>query len=216
MVFSSVSLSADEFSERYGNGVVHIATDTIGSVEFYSAPGSAVTHVLSFTPGAWSEYAYFTLFDDSATVPKWFSTLFLMKSQEYARVDIAALDSAQGYYRTILKDDQGREVWVKKARHVSFLSWFGFYSQMASIEMINDTVILFEKPDIKAQRVNYTSIYGRELQGTMTPLRTNGYWMEVEYQIITNDPIMNVQKYKGWILWRDDKRPLISYNLMGC
>lgn len=215
--FGGISLSADDFERNYGKGVLHIATDSITTIEFYSGPNSAVTHRLKFMDHVLSPAVYTPTFDGSDEgFPAWFKTLFLMKSEEYSRVDIIALDSSAGFYRTILRDDDNQEVWVKKAPNVRFLSWFGFYNTMASIEMENDTVILFEKADAKSKRVNYTAIFGRENARTMTPLRVSGYWMEVEIEITTQDPVLHTQKYKGWILWRNDKRPLVTYNLMGC
>lgn len=208
--------NADEFEKKYGSGVVHIATDSITQINFYSSPGSAVTHRLEFVDGVFTGTPWVAALDSTAAFPDWFSTLFLMKSEEYARVDLIALDSLKEYYRTILIDGQGQEVWVKKAPHVQFLSWFGFYNTMSSIEMENDTVILFEKADAKSKRVNYTSIFGRDRVRTMTPLRVSGYWMEVEIEITTQDPVLHAQKYTGWILWRNDQRPLVTYNLMGC
>src|SRR3989338_1278139 len=108
------SATADEFEKKYGSGVIHISTDSIYSIEFYSSPESAITHRLEFLPVAWSLTNYYPMFDSSANMPSWFMPLFMTKSAEYSRVDIIARDSSKGFYRTVLKDDQGREVWLKK------------------------------------------------------------------------------------------------------
>ncbi len=213
-------VSADEFEKKYGNGVVHIQFDSLYLVEFFSAPGAPTpSHHVSILRNAWNIGTHYVNFDSihfADTVPGWFTPLYYITRGEYARIDIVAIDSAGGYYRTILKDDQGRDVWVKKQKHITFLTWLGFYNTVASIELNDGDLILYDKPDPKSKRVNYTPMMGTDDRATMRALELNGHWMKVEIQIPQRDPMMSWKTYTGWIKWRDEKQPLIKYNLMGC
>ncbi len=140
----------------------------------------------------------------------------MTKSAEYSRVDIIARDSSKGFYLTVLKDDQGREVWLKKTKHARFLTWFGFYSTMASIEPSSNEIILYTAPNDNAPQVNYTNIIGKDNPATMRPLDVQFFWMKVEMQVQDPDPAKPSKVYTGWIKWRNEKEPLIKYNLMGC
>ena len=208
--------SADEFEKNFGKGVIHINTDSTLQVEFYSAPGSAVSHRLFFTGGAWAINSYIAGMDTGFFIPPWFQALFMMKSAEYSRVDIIGVDSLNGYYRTILKDDEDKEVWVKKTKQVSFLTWFGFYRTVATIELVSRDLILHDEPFVKSHRVNYSAIYQSQEHETMRPLEVKGYWMKVEIQFPDADPKLPWHVHSGWIQWRDEKQPLVTYNLMGC
>jgi hypothetical protein len=57
---------------------------------------------------------------------------------------------------------------------------------------------------------------GPDDRASMRALEVKGYWMKVEIQIPQRDPMMSWKTYTGWIKWRDEKQPLIKYNLMGC
>jgi hypothetical protein len=210
-------VSADEFEKNYGNGVVHIQPDSIFNIEFYDAPNGEVIHRLGFFHNAWAmgrTVVTFDRFRDS--VPAWFKTEYFIPNGEYARVDIKAVDSVDGFYRTLLRDSANREVWIKKQKHVSFLSWLGFYNTVANVELNQGDIILYNSPDPKSKRVNYTPMIGPDDRGSMRALEIKGRWMKVELQFPQRDPMMTWQKFTGWIQWRDDKQPLIKYNLMGC
>lgn len=213
----AILVHADEFEKNYGNGVVHIRPDSIFNIEFYSAPNSEVTHHLSFFHNAWSLGRTMVTFDRMIdSCPSWFKTQYFIANGEYARIDIIAIDSADGFYRTNLRDSANREVWIKKQKHVVFLSWLGFYNTVASIELNQGELILFDKPDSKSKQVNYTSMMEKDERGHMRALEIKGHWMKVEIQIPQRDPMMSWKTYTGWIKWRDEKQPLIRYNLMGC
>jgi len=216
-LLTSAVLFADEFEKNYGNGVIHIQPDSFTTVDFYAGPDSAFTYRLHMQSGSWS----FSPIVNGAmmvgtTIPQWFSTLYFIPYGEYARVDIIAIDSGKGYYRTILKDDNGREVWIKKTEEVSYLSWFGFYQSVASVEFISGEVIFYERPDPKSLQRKYTQMYPDQEKTTMRPLEVKGMWMKVETRFPDPDPQKPWHVYTGWIKWRDDKQPLIKYNLMGC
>jgi hypothetical protein len=214
----SIAVRADEFRDKHGNGVLHIQADSVFMYEFYSAPGSPVTHRLTLLRNAWSldhHSYYFDTLKKFDTLPPWFTTLFFIPSGEYGRIDIAALDSSQGYYRTILKDEQGREVWVKKSNHTRFLTWFDFYATMSSIELISDALILYSGPTEKSKPTDYTTVIDDDRQW-MTPMEIKDFWMKVEIRVPDNDPAKPDRVYSGWIQWRDENQPLIKYNLMGC
>ena len=217
LLFSSV-LSADEFEKKYGRGVVHIQPDSFSTIEFFSAPDSQITHCISILRNAWNIGTHYVNFDTllNSAPPAWFSTLYYIPTGEYARIDIIAVDSSNGYYRTLLKDDKGREVWIKKSKGVSFLSWFGFYSTVSSIQLESGDVTLFEKPDDKAVRVDYSYLVPLDHIPTFRPLEVKGNWMKVELQLPDSDPEIPWHVYTGWIRWRDDQKPLVKYNLMGC
>lgn len=40
--------------------------------------------------------------------------------------------------------------------------------------------------------------------------------MKVELRIPGRDPIATESVFIGWIKWRDEKQPLVKYNLIGC
>lgn len=210
-------LYADEFEKNYGNGVVHINPDSIFHIEFYSSPNGEVTHLLTVTHNAWSLGRTMVTFDKMIdSFPQWFATEFFITNGEYSRLDIKAIDSVSGFYRTTLRDTANREVWIKKQKHVSFLSWLGFYNTVATIELNEGDLILYDKPDAKSKRVNYTPMMSADDRGYMRALEIKGQWMKVELQIPEHDPLMSWKTYTGWVRWRDDKQPLIKYNLMGC
>lgn len=215
-LLTSISLFADEFEKKYGRGVVHIEPESLSVIDFYSGPGSQATHQLEFKPVPGVAEVYYPLLDTSRNIPAWFNTLFLMKSAEYSRVDIIALDSSKGFYMTILKDDAGREVWVKKSKYISFITWFGFYTQMASIELLTQEIILYTEPSDKAPQINYTTIMNEDERSFMRVVDVQYFWMKVELHVPEPDPKKSWKVYTGWIKWRNEKEPLIKYNLMGC
>lgn len=209
--------SADEFEKKYGNGVVHIQADSIQKIDFYDAPNGAVIHSLHITRNAWSLDRTMITFDRAIdSLPPWFKTEYFIPDGEYARIDIISLDSTRDFYRTNLRDTANHEIWIRKQKHVTFLSWFQFYNTVANIELKEDELILFDQPDPKSKRINYTSMMSADDRAKMRPLEVNGHWMKVEIQIPQRDPMMSWKTYSGWIQWRDDKQPLITYNLMGC
>ena len=214
------SLTADEFEKNYGRGVVHLQLDSMHTIEFFSTPEATTpSHHISILRNAWNIGTHYVSFDSihfADTVPHWFTALYYIPTGEYARIDIIATDSSNGFYRTILKDDQGREVWIRKSKHVSFLSWFGFYRTVASIQLIGGDCILYDKPDAKSNQLNYNKMYPDEGRIQMRPLEVQGNWMKVEIQIPQHDPLLQWKTYNGWIQWRDEKQPLVKYNLMGC
>lgn len=216
----SLHLPADEFENKYGRGVVHIQFDSVSTVEFFSAPGAeTASHHISILRNAWNIGTHYVSFDSINfvdTVPKWFSPLFYITRGEYARIDIIAVDSSNGYYRTILKDDQGRDVWVKKSKHIQFLSWFGFYSSVANIELVSTEIILSDSPTERAHRVNHTNLIPQDGKYSLRPLEVKGFWMKVELQYPDVFPGLPWHIHTGWIQWRDEKQPLVKYNLMGC
>lgn len=216
LLFVSAHLLADEFEKTYGRGVVHIQPDSLSVIDFYSEPGSPIIHQLEFKPLPAATDVYFPVLDTSRNFPTWFNPLFAMKSAEYSRVDIIAVDSSEGYYKTILRDDLDREVWVKKSKYISFLTWFGFYSQMSSVELLTDKIILYSEPGDKATQVDYTAIMNEDERSFMRVLDVQYFWMKVELQVAEPDPKKPWKTYTGWIKWRDEKQPLIKYNLMGC
>ncbi|HTF02447.1 MAG TPA: hypothetical protein VK826_00415 [Bacteroidia bacterium] len=221
LVLCCITANADEFRDTYGNGVIHIEVDSVSQINFYSAPGSKITHRISFLRNAWNigtHYYHFDTLNAFHTMPQpsWFKTLFCIPSGEYARIDIVAVDSSGDYYRTILKDDSAREVWVKRSKHITFLTWFGFYSQMSSIELPSKEIILFSLPNEKSRQINYTKKMAEDERSSMSPLEVQGSWMKVELQYPDSDPEKPWHIHTGWIQWRDEKQPLIKYNLVGC
>ena len=217
LLTGSIGLFADEFEKNYGNGVVHFQIDSISSVEFYSAPNGKVIHNMHITRNAWSIDRIMVTFDRLIdSFPSWFAPEYFITHGEYARLDIKAIDSTDGFYRTILRDSANQEIWIKKQKHVYFLSWLGFYNSVSSIEPISDIIILYDKPDPKSKAVNYSLMMNEDERGFMAPLEIKGQWMKVEIHIPEQDPLLSWKTYTGWIKWRDDKQPLIAYNLMGC
>ncbi len=219
VVLTSFVLHADEFRNKYGNGIIHIQPDSVFKIEFYSAPNSAVTHAIKFTHYAWSTDRTFFHFDTFSTIdslPIWFESLFFITHGENSRIDLVAIDSSKDFYRTILKDDLGREVWIKKSKHVQFITWFGFYCTMASIQLNSDTVILYSGPTEQSKATDYTNVVHGDNLAQMRPLEVKFFWMKVEIRIPNEDPAKPEKILTGWIKWRDEKAPLIKYNLMGC
>lgn len=211
---------ADEFEKNYGRGVVHIQFDSVSTVQFFSTPGATTaSHHISILRNAWNIGTHYVSFDSihfADSVPRWFSPIYYITRGEYARIDIIAVDSSNGYYRTILKDDQGRDVWVKKSKHIQFLSWFGFYSSVANIELASAEINLYDSPTERAHRVNHTNMLPPDGRYSMRPLEVKGFWMKVELQYPDPFPGLPWHIHTGWIQWRDEKQPLVKYNLMGC
>lgn len=222
ILFSLTTLivSADEFEKNYGKGVVHIQFDSIYQLHFFSSPQATTpSHNIFIMRDAWSLGTHYVSFDSIHfvdSVPRWFTTVFYLPRAENARIDIIATDSVNGFYRTILKDDQGRDVWLKKSKYCTFLTWFGFYNTVSSIEPSEGDVILYDKPDPKSKRINYTPMMEPGEPSSMRALEVNGQWMKVELRFPQHDPMLSWKTYTGWIKWRDDKQPLVKYNLMGC
>lgn len=217
LLFGISPLHADEFEMNYGNGVVHIQADSISTLSMYDGPNGKEIHTLSLTHNAWSLGRTMITFDRLIdSVPAWFATEYFIVRGEYARIDIRTVDSTEGFYRTTLRDSANRPIWIKKHKHVFFLSWLRFYQSVASVELNDGDLILYDKPDPKSKRVNYTSLYNPEDLRSLRPIEIKGHWMKVEIQIPERDPLLSWKTYTGWIKWRDDKQPLISYNLMGC
>lgn len=222
-VFTSALVFADEFEKQYGRGVVHIQPDSFFTIEFYSGPdGAKVSHRIGILRNAWNIGTNYISFDTLQlttrvdSLPRWFSTLFFVPTGEYARIDIIALDSSNGFYRTILKDEKGQDVWVKKSKGTTFLTWFGFYSTMSSIEPLSENIVLYASPTDRAHVIDFTAMYAADQRHTMRPLEMQYFWMKVEIQYPDPDPKQPWHVYTGWIKWRDEKQPLVKYNLIGC
>lgn len=217
---ASIVLSADEFEKKYGRGVVHIRPDSFSIIDFFSGPDAeTATHRISILRNAWNigtHYTYLDSFMAPDSTPEWFSTLYFIPTGEYARIDIIAIDSSNGFYRTILKDDKGRDVWVKKSKGATFLTWFGFYCTVSNIEPLSENIVLYESPNDKAQQLDFTNMYPPDERHTMRPLEVQYFWMKVEIQYPDPDPQQPWHVYTGWIKWRNEKQPLVKYNLMGC
>lgn len=217
LLLCMADLFADEFEKNYGNGVVHIQADSIDFLQFYSSPNGEVIHSLSIirstAPLSKTMITFDTLID---SVPGWFATEYFITHGEYARIDIRALDSANGFYRSTLRDSSNRELWIKKQKHVSFLNWLGFYQTVASIELNDGDLILYETPDVKSKSMNYTPMVNPDDPNALRAMEIKGYWMRVEFDAPTKDPHVPWRTYTGWIKWRNEKQPLIRYNLMGC
>lgn len=116
-LFIVTTTRADEFENVYGKGVLHLPIEIYSQVEMYSSPQSQVTHTLHLMHNAWSYQRTMLHFDaipQSDSLPSWFTPLALFVSGESERLDFIVLDSMDGFYRTNLKDDQNREVWLKK------------------------------------------------------------------------------------------------------
>ncbi len=216
-IFVANLVSADEFEKNYGKGVVHIQADSVNDIVFYSAPNGEITHRISMFRNAWALNLTRVTFDHMMdSFPSWFKTEYFIADGEYARIDIKAVDSVDGFYRTLLRDSANREVWIKKQKHVSFLSWLSFYNTVANIELKEGDVILYKAADPKSKHVNYSPMISHDNRGNMRAIEIKGHWMRVELQFPSEDPAKPWNIYTGWIKWRDDKQPLIRYNLMGC
>ncbi len=215
-LLSTGMLLADEFEKNYGNGVIHIQPDSFTTIDFYSGPDSAFTYRLHIQSNSWS---FSPIVNGTMIVgtqiPQWLSTLYFLPCGAHARVDILAVDSSKAYYRTILEDDKGREVWIKKVEEVSFLSWFGFFRSVASIRLLSEEIILHNKPREKSKKRNCSQIYSPVEVRYARPLEMKGHWLKVEIQYPDNNPDLPWHVETGWIKWRDEKQLLITYSLMG-
>lgn len=211
---------ADEFTDNYGNGVLHIKGNAWTTITMYSAPNSKPSHTIGVTRHAWSLDRNMISFDDFQIVdslPPWLTCLFFRLSDEEPRIDIVAIDSASGFYRTILKDNEGREVWIKKDTNTTFLPWFDFYKTMSSIEVVSEELILYAAPTLKSKPSNHTDkIHNEEQRAYMKPIELKSYWMKVELHVPNLGPDVRETIYTGWIQWRNEKEPLITYNRMDC
>jgi hypothetical protein len=122
-------VSADEFQKKYGNGVVHIQIDSLDGLMMYTDINGDPAHTLYIMRHAWALDRTMITFDRLIdSVPPWFKTEYFITSGEYARIDIIALDSTGGFYRTNLRDTANREIWIRKQKHVTFLTWLQFYN----------------------------------------------------------------------------------------
>lgn len=211
---------ADEFTDKYGNGVLHIEGSAWGIITMYSSPNSKPTHTLAVIRNSTYMNPNMIQFDKIKPIdslPTWFSCLFLRVSDEEPRIDIVAIDSASGFYRTILKDNEGREVWIKKDTNTTFLPWFDFYKTMSSIEVVSEELILYAAPTLKSKPSNHTDkMHNDEQRAYMKPIEVKGFWMKVELHVPNLGPDVSETIYTGWIQWRNEKEPLIEYNRMGC
>ena len=77
---------------------------------------------------------------------------------------------------------------------------------------------------VSQQQINYASTCRiRPLRKTPESSRNwrgraieiKGSWMKVE-MFEANEETEKIDKKTGWILWRNEKEPLIKFNLIGC
>jgi hypothetical protein len=213
-IFFASSIKADEFAKNYGIGTISLQLDSFAALELWESPDDKTPlHFFSVQrdPANRPHFIFDHLKQDS--IPAWFVPMVNYINNENSRLDFNCLEETALYYKTNLKCESGKYIWIQKTKGVKFLSWMDFYLSVVSVEHVNDTVAIFESPTERSGRFNYTISSSRRIQ--LTPLEIKGDWMKVDAFEFTEDGVQSDKK-SGWIRWRDDKDPLIKFNLMGC
>lgn len=206
---------ADEFTAKYGIGTLTLQLDSITNLEMWESPDDKTpSHFFSIQrdPANGPHFIFDNLKQDS--VPRWFMPMIVFINNENSRIDFNCLDETPLYYKTNLICESGKYIWIQKTKKIKFLSWLNFYLSMASVECMSDTVSIYESPTERSGRFNYIiPSTSRRIQITLIAIKGN--WMQVDAFEINAEGI-ETEKKSGWIRWRNEKEPLIKFNLMGC
>lgn len=216
LLFNSFA-SADEFEKKHGIGVIRVPLDSLAGLYLYELPNdeAAFHFILTMQDTAHPSLRHFyfdNLKEDS--FPSWFTPLIFYTNIENCRLEINCLEETTLFYKTNLKSESGKNIWVRKEKQIHFLPWLNFYLGMASLEYSGDAALIYEKPMVNSTHFYFTTTpaNGRVM---IIPIEIQGSWMKVE-MFETNENAEKIDKKAGWILWRNDKEPLIKFNLMGC
>lgn len=216
-LFFASFLKADEFVNKHGIGTIHVPLDSLGTLDLWESPDDkAPMHSIVTT----RELLYPTLnhltFDQLKrdSVPSWFTPLVFFVNIENCRLDFNCLEETKLYYKTNLKCESGKYLWIQKTEEIKFVPWLSFYKSLMGLYYVNDTVAIYEKPTTESMRFNF-NISDASHRIELIPVEIKGSWMKVELYETGLDEEKKEMKY-GWIRWRDEKDPLIKFNLMGC
>lgn len=211
------SVSADEFAKNHGIGVIHISLDSLAGLYLSESPNDETgSHfILTMQDSAYPSLRHFyfdNLKEDS--VPSWFTPLVFYTNIESCRLEINCLEENAQFYKTNLKSESGNYTWIRKEEHIQLLPWLNFYLRMGNVEYRGDTALLFETPTRNSGRFYFTTTpaNGRVM---IIPIEIKGSWMKVE-MFEANIEADKAGRKTGWILWRNEKGPLIKFNLIGC
>ncbi|MCX6310216.1 MAG: hypothetical protein NT084_01090 [Bacteroidetes bacterium] len=219
MFFCVSSVRADEFEKTHGLGIIQIDLDSLISLDFWEAPDDILPiHIMTaHRELLYPEQAHFT-FDrlKQDSIPAWFNTLYFYSGIESRRLDINCLGENGQYFQTNLKSESGKFLWIRKSMGVVFKQWIDFYLSVTNLEYVSDTVLLYDNPTNKVQAFPFFPGPGpASSRIVLAPIEISGIWMKVDI-IETNEFGDALRKNSGWILWRNEKEPLVTFNLMGC
>jgi hypothetical protein len=214
-LFFAFGAKADEFTDKYGIGTITLLLDSVTNLEMWESPDDK-TPVHFFSLQRDPANGPQLIFDNlkHGIIPSWFEPMIIYVNSETSRLDFYCLEETPLYYKTNLKCESGKYIWIQKSKNIHFMPWFVFYHSVASVECISDTLAIFEKPTERSGRFNYI-IPSTSRRVQIKPLEMKGDWMQVEAFEINEEGIES-EKKSGWIRWRNEKEPLIKYNLMGC
>ena len=211
LIFSFCSHSQNKIDEVAGLGILKYTCNSIPSeIAFYN---SLEEEKPVFTIGFLDDNNNYVLTNKADTL--FYPLTFFREdyNQPYI-LQIKYLDEKKSCYKVSMGEgNYKKEYWIKTSIVPEKISWLDFYQSQCSIEMANDSLFIFSKPDSKSYVEFYTDKnFIFKIQYSLKPISIDGDWMEVEleYKELKQQPI------SGWIKWKNDKRILITYNRMCC
>jgi len=214
------SAFADEFADNYGIGILDINTSKPNTNVFllYSddtADGYIHIKFDTVMKVECTDYKYEMLKHD----PILFAPEVFHKSEgcNPYKLQFFCIEKKGGMYKVRCGNIQNISLWLKTDCEVKIIPFIDFYKQMCSVEMNADSDYVFrDKPNAKMLTpvVLDANTPFKKSSFRLKPILIKGDWMQVDIEFSNDHKPMKLQRL--WIKWRDDKKPLITYNIMCC
>src|SRR3990172_2049211 len=206
------SAFANEFADNYGIGILDINTsknNTSVSFHFSKSIVGMYFNIRFDTvmKAECTDYKFTILIDDS----NYFAPEVFHKSEgcNPYKLQFFCLEKKDGWYKVRMNNKKRTYAWLLTDCEAKIIPFIDFYKQMCSVEVNSDSDNVFlEKPNKKAKVVYSISSYSsfNEPKFSLKPLQIKSDWMEVQIEFpYKTKP---TKQLKGWIKWRNDKKPL--------
>ncbi|HEU4717387.1 MAG TPA: hypothetical protein VFU15_06130 [Bacteroidia bacterium] len=206
------SLKAGNFESRYGIGVVHVEPYNFFSIQFWKKPSDVIPYEqVNFLRDSSGKFLHFYFSDaDTDSAPAWFAPeIFTMKS-DTPRIDMFCIEQSGDWCNVIVNSGTGKSMWIHTGPDTKFRTWEEFYAEFSMITLTDAEAQIYPKPDLKAKHKKVTAKLSPGQAQKILPGAIQDRWMNVTV-IVTGPDGKEVSKTTGWILWRDDDKPLVNY-----
>lgn len=219
LLFTGFSSRADNFEKHYGIGFVTVDIDSINSLPCWLQPERKVLwNEIVFThdsAAVWDLKATFRGKPDSVFQQEFHPEIFY-GSIEKRGLEFRCVKQKGNWAEVIVNNSTFRTAWVQLDKNCRFISHFDFYHTKSSLEFATDDKRVFVE---QSERSAVIDLRGWLADGQnherIQVVAIRGNRMQVEV-VIYNSGMDEVYRCKGWITWRDNDKPLVTYNIMGC
>jgi len=214
----SLVLRADEFQNTYGIGVIHVDLDSVKWIDFMEStedqfPSHRMEIVRDSTSSDYVDFRIDKLKTDS--IPPWFKVIYYNRNHQHKQIDFYCMISVAGkIFQTNIKCPDGQLLWLQKAPGIRFENWPEFYKSANTIHVLSYSYLkVYEQPDTTAKPNILRSVMSNESEPVMNVIEVKENWMKVAFlnpRNATNGKFI----IEGWILWRNEKEPLIYFDFL--